>query len=37
MGLPVLAAGPFGSGLFVGAEKGSTAEDTRVMQGVVEG
>lgn len=33
MGLPVLAVGPVGSGLFAGTEKGSTAEDTRVMRG----
>lgn len=34
MGLPILAAGPFGSGLFAGPENGSTAEEASVMQGV---
>lgn len=34
MGLPILAAGSFGTGLFAGTENGSTAQKTCVMQGV---
>lgn len=34
MGLPILAVGPFGSGLFAGTENGSTAEEASVMQSV---
>lgn len=36
MGLPILAVGPFGSGLFAGTENGSTAEEASVMQSVAK-
>lgn len=36
MGLPGLALGPFGSGLFAGTENGSTAEEASVRQGAAK-